>query len=228
MIDATTDDEVNDAPTVVLLHGLARTHRSMSKLRKRLVAEGFPTWSRTYPSRRSGVGELADEVGDWLESDLGQAPIIGITHSMGGILARHIGARLNWHGLLMLAPPNSGSRVAAALEHHPLYRWFFGPALSQLADPDGWPPPPEPFAVIAGTGGASFGNLPSWVIRSKKLIPPGQAHDGTVVADETTLPNMRCYAEVPASHTWIMNHPRTIELALQFVREQRFDDAGKR
>jgi pimeloyl-ACP methyl ester carboxylesterase len=214
---------VSDEPTVVLLHGLARTHRSLSRLRKHLSHAGFATWSRTYPSRRGGVAELAAEVGDWLESDLGQAPIVGITHSMGGILARHIGDRLNWRGVLMLAPPNSGSRVAAALEHHPLYRWFFGPALSELADPSGWPPPPEPFAVIAGTGGATFGNLPSWVIRSKKLIPAGAAHDGTVIAAETTLPNMTAYAEVPASHTFIMNHPRTLELAEQFVRHRRFD-----
>lgn len=211
-------------PTVVLLHGLARTHRSLSKLRKHLDRSGFATWARTYPSRRSGVVELAEEVGDWLASDLGRQPVVGITHSMGGILARHIGERINWRGLLMLAPPNSGSRVAAALEPHPLYRWFFGPALSQLADPDGWPPPPRPFAVIAGTGGASFGNLPSWVIRSKKLIPRGEAHDGTVVAAETRLPGMAGYAEVPASHTFIMNHPRTLELAVQFVRHQRFED----
>lgn len=213
---------MSDEPTVVLLHGLARTHRSLARLRKHLSRAGYATWSRTYPSRRSGVAELAEEVGAWIENDLGQTPIIGITHSMGGILVRHIGARLNWRGVLMLAPPNSGSRVAAALEEHPLYRWFFGPALSQLADPGDWPPPPEPFAVIAGTGGASFGNLPSWVIRSKKLIPRGEAHDGTVAAAETRLPGMTSYAEVPASHTWIMNHPRTLELALQFVRNQRF------
>lgn len=218
---------MSDRPTVVLLHGLARTHRSLARLRRHLAAAGYPVWSRTYPSRRSGVAALAAEVGDWLESDLGRSPIIGVTHSMGGILARHIGDRLNWRGLLMLAPPNSGSRVAAGLEHHPLYRWFFGPALTELADPSGWPPPPEPFAVIAGTGGASVGNLPSWIIKSKKLIPPGEANDGTVTAAETRLDNMVAYAEVPASHTWLMNHPRTLELALEFVRHQNFGgDSG--
>jgi hypothetical protein len=123
----------------------------------------------------------------------------------------------------MLAPPNRGSRVAKAMRFHPLYRWFYGPAGQELADFRGWPAPPQPFAVIAGTAGATLGNPPSWAVRTLKILPPETAHDGTVAVDETRLPGMVGYAEVPASHTFIMSHPRTIELVLQFLDTQRFE-----
>jgi hypothetical protein len=126
----------------------------------------------------------------------------------------------------MLAPPNSGSRVAAALSDHPLFRWYLGPVGRDLAQPASWPDPPAPFAVIAGTRGASLGNLPSWMIRAFQLIPAGEPSDGTVTVAETRLPGMTGFAQVDASHTWVMNHPTTRELVLHFVRYRRFPPDG--
>lgn len=214
-------------PAVVFLHGLGRTKRSLAGLRRHVAGAGYETWARTYPSRKGGIEALADRLARDITGALGETPVVGITHSLGGILARHIGDRVNWDGLLMLAPPNAGSRVAAALQNHPLYCWLMGPSLPELADPDGWPPPPRPFAVIAGTQGPTLGNLPSWLIRSRGLIPPGEPSDGTVTVAETRLPGMADFAEVPASHTWLMNHPLTWELALEFLERRRFGGAGK-
>jgi len=211
-------------PVVVFLHGLARTSRSLAPLARHVRAAGHRTWLRTYPSRRQSVTELADEVVRWVQSDLGDAPLIGVTHSLGGILARYIGDRLPWRGLVMLAPPNRGSRVARALRYHPLYRWFYGPAGQELGDHHDWPAPPHPFAVIAGTSGVSLANPPSWAIRSLKLLPPDAIHDGTVAVDEAKLPGMAAYAEVPAGHSFIMNHPRTRELVLRFIERGTFDE----
>jgi pimeloyl-ACP methyl ester carboxylesterase len=213
-------------PVVVFLHGLARTHRSLTPLRKRIEAAGYDTWARSYPSRRMPVAELATTVAEWVRKDVGDTPVLGVTHSLGGILARHIGEQLVWKGLVMLAPPNRGSRVAKALRFHPLYRWFYGPAGQELADHRAWPAPPRPFAVIAGTAGVTLGNPPSWAVRSLKILPAEMAHDGTVAVDETKLPGMVGYAEVPASHTFIMSHPRTVELVLHFLEHQRFEDEG--
>ena len=120
-------------PVVVFLHGLARTRRSLAPLEKYVAAAGYQTWSRTYPSRRMSVVELAQRVTEWIRKDIGDRPIVGVTHSLGGILARHIGDELPWQGLVMLAPPNRGSRVAQSLRFHPLYRWFYGPAGQELA-----------------------------------------------------------------------------------------------
>ncbi|HKA89967.1 MAG TPA: alpha/beta fold hydrolase [Haliangiales bacterium] len=216
---------MTDAPTVVLLHGLARTDRSMGRLRRSLERAGHPTWSRSYPSRRMPVAALAATIAEWIRADLGDRPVIGVTHSLGGIVARHMRELLPWRGVVMVAPPNAGSRVAARLRHRPLYRWFYGPAGQELGEPDAWPSPPSPFAVIAGTRGLAATNPTSWVTSALQLFPPGVANDGTIAVTETRLPGMVDFATVDATHTWIMNDARTIELVLAFLARGRFGAA---
>jgi triacylglycerol lipase len=215
---------VAELPAVVLLHGLGRTHRSMAPLRRYVEGLGYETWSRTYPSRRQSLGALAGEVAEWIRRDLGPRPLIGVTHSMGGILIRYMREHLAWRGVLMLAPPNQGSVVAAQLAGKPFFRWVYGPAVSELGDGSAWPPPPEPFAVVAGTRGPSWGNLPSWLIRGMRLLPVDEAHDGTVRVAETRLDGMVGFAEVEASHTFLMNHPATRELVRRFLATGCFDE----
>lgn len=206
----------------MFLHGLARTHRSLAGLRRHVARRGFDTWSHSYPSRRMALCDLAGSIADRIQRDLGDRPILGVTHSLGGILARHMADLLPWQGVVMMAPPNSGSRVAAALAEHPLLRWYFGPAGRALGRPDSWPDPPAPFAIIAGTRGPTIGNVPSWMIRALQLIPPGTPSDGTVTVEETRLPGMAAFAEVDASHTWMMNHPATRDLILHFLHHRQF------
>jgi pimeloyl-ACP methyl ester carboxylesterase len=210
-------------PTVVFLHGLGRTSRSLTSLRLAVERAGYETWARTYPSRRLSVDELAQHVAEQIRQDVGDKPLVGVTHSMGGILVRHMSDMLPWDGVVMIAPPNLGSRVAAGLHKRPLFRWFYGPAGQDLAQPSQWPTPPAPYAVIAGTAGRTVGNLPSWFLH--RLLPTDQAHDGTVTVTETRLPGMSAYAEVQASHTWLMNHPMTKELVLQFLETRDFTDS---
>ncbi|HKE19616.1 MAG TPA: hypothetical protein VKB80_32290 [Kofleriaceae bacterium] len=215
-----------DRPAVVLLHGLGRTHRSMTPLRRYVEALGYATWSRTYPSRRASLGALADEVAGWIARDLGDRPLVAVTHSMGGILVRYMRDRLPWSGALMIGPPNQGSVVAARLSANPLYRWAFGPAGHELGDGGAWPAPPEPFAVVAGTRGPSWASPPSLLIRSLRLMPVGEAHDGTVRVAETRLDGMVAFAEVDANHTFLMNHPATRELVRRFLATGGFTDGG--
>lgn len=216
-------------PVVVLLHGLARTHRSMTGLARDLERHGHEVWSRTYPSRRGSIAELARDIAGRVRQEIGDRPVVGVTHSMGGILARYMARDLDWRGLVMLAPPNRGSRVAAALADSPLFRWFYGPAAGELGaqlDAADWPPPPRPVAVIAGTRGPSIGNAPSWLIAALRLLPPGEPNDGTVTVAETRLPDMVAFAEVPASHTFLMNHPTTRALIHRFLARGDFGEAA--
>jgi triacylglycerol lipase len=208
---------VNQKPTVVLLHGLARTARSMARLERLITEAGYPTWSWTYPSRRQGIEALADAVAERLADDLGDTPVIGVTHSLGGIIVRHLAERANWQGVVMLAPPNGGSELARRLSGQSLFRWFFGPAGQDVGSPETWPSAPRPVAVIAGTGGASIKNPPSLLASALSLLPTTEAHDGTVSVNETRLPNMAGFATVDATHTWIMNHPEALALVLRFL-----------
>lgn len=212
-------------PTVVVLHGLARTAVSVAGLRRHLERAGFATWAPSYPSRRATIAELADEltlrIRDELDGDLA-----AVTHSLGGLLVRHMARGLPWRGVVMLAPPNRGSRLALAFRDHPLYRWFYGPAGGEIAEPpepDGWPAPPRPFAVIAGTRGDSPANPARWLRKARAALPPEVPSDGTVAVEETRLDGMADFATVDATHTWIVNHREARKLVVRFLDKGRFN-----
>lgn len=208
-------------PLVVLLHGLGRSRGSMAKLGAHLAACGFETWSYTYPSRRASIAEIATAVGDAIVHAAAGRPISAVTHSMGGIIARHLhDPRIAWQRIVMLAPPNQGSQLAGAAASHPMLRWFLGRAGHELVDGTRWPAPPAPFAVIAGTRGLALTNPTSWSVARR--FAPGIVHDGTVAVDETRLPGMAAFAEVDATHTWIMNDARVHGLVVRYLRDGSF------
>ena len=208
-------------PFVVLLHGLARGQGSMAQLGTFLRGHGFDTWSHTYPSRRQSISALASALSDELVRVAGDRPIHAVTHSLGGIVVRHLrDPRLRWSRIVMLAPPNQGSQLAAGLVRNPLFRWFYGPAGRELADCSAWPPPPAPFAVIAGTRSRALSNPTSWTLGRR--FPTGVRNDGTVAVDETKLPGMTEFAEVDATHTWIMNAQEARRLILAYLQNGRF------
>lgn len=208
---------------VVLLHGLARTRASMAPLARHLKRRGFATWARTYPSRQMGISELGDHVASLIRDEFQDRPVWAVTHSLGGILVRHMADKVNWAGVVMLAPPNQGSRVARLLKEHPLYQWFYGPAGQEVATPINWPQPPKPCGVIAGTQSVALNNPTSWVSSSFKLMPPLEPSDGTISVAETKLESMTDFATVDASHTWIMNHRPTRDLVVRFIETQHFE-----
>jgi triacylglycerol lipase len=220
--EPTPHTSTTDRPVVVVLHGLARTHRSVAGLRRAIEAAGWPTWSATYPSRRLSIGELSVAMAEQIQREAPAAAYHAVTHSMGGILVRHMRALLPWSRVVMMAPPNRGSRVGLALRDHPLYRWFYGPAGRELTEPEAWPPPPSPFAVLAGTRALSLGNPISWLTRGAELFPPDAPSDGTVSVEETKLPDMAAFAQIDASHTFIMDHPEARARTLAFLEHGRW------
>ena len=47
-------------------------------------------------------------------------------------------------------------------------------------------------------------------------------NDGTVAVEETKLPGMAAFAEVDATHTWIMNDARAQALVVSFLMSGTF------
>jgi pimeloyl-ACP methyl ester carboxylesterase len=206
-------------PLVVLLHGLARGQGSMARLARALRGAGFETWSQTYPSRRHSISYLAGALTEQLVAL--DRPLHAVTHSMGGVIVRHLhDPRLRWGRIVMLAPPNQGSRLAAGLVRNPIFRWFYGPAGTELADCSTWPAPPATFAVIAGTRSLALSNPTSWTVGRR--FAAGVANDGTVAVEETKLAGMADFAAVDATHTWIMNAPIVHRLVCDFLARGKF------
>lgn len=202
---------------MILLHGLARRRGSLARLERAVAAAGFATWAIDYPSRRRAIVDVAADLADRLHRELPHQPLVAVTHSLGGILWRHLGdARLRWRCGVMLAPPNHGSQIARAFARYPLYRWFYGPAGQELAAPVAWPPPPAPTLVIAGTRRRAVVNPTSWV--SGRVFPADVAHDGTVAVDEARLPPPADFSAVDATHTTIMDHPAVHAQVIAYLR----------
>lgn len=213
---------MTERPTVVLLHGLLRSERSVRTLRARLEAAGHPTWAVTYPSRNRGLAELADWLFARIQADLAATPLFAVTHSLGGVLVRMLATRLPWTGAVLVAPPNTGSLAARTFAHLKLFQVIYGPAGLDVARGPELPPPPSPFGVIAGTKALAFGNPTSWLTRPLGVFPPDAPHDGTLAVEETQHPAMTDFAAIDASHTWILDHPDTARLVLAFLERGRF------
>jgi pimeloyl-ACP methyl ester carboxylesterase len=220
-----------EKPTVVLLHGLLRTGRSMAGLERALQRAGYATWTGRYASQRQSIEEAAADVAESLAQGFGDRPLALVTHSLGGILARYIagpfGARLGLRitGVVMLAPPNAGSRLARRLSQGETVgaavRRIYGPAIRQLGGAEAlWPLPSVPVGIIAGTRAGGL-NPVAWLSRATGLIGAHEPSDGTVLVEETHLPGMPEgmveLATVPATHTFIMDHADTHEMVLRFL-----------
>lgn len=208
--------------TVVFLHGLGRTRGSMRRLETRVRKAGYETWSRSYPSRRMGIRELADLVGRWIMEELPDRSLVVVTHSLGGILARHMGSRVPWSAVVMLAPPNQGSRVGQRLTRIQFLRRLLGPAGSEVSASGEWPELHCPVGIVAGTLGKSVWNPVSWVAQVRDGDLLDETSDGLLAVSETRMDGASDFATVPAGHTWIMNHPQVAPLVLRFLATGSF------
>lgn len=210
---------------VVLLHGLARSSSSMEPMEQALTDAGFSVVNLDYPSREYPIEELAllaIEDGLFLcgENDRPQQ-VHFVTHSLGGILVRYY---FEHHDsdvvgrVVMLGPPNQGSRAADKMGDWPGFDWLNGPAGAQLGKgpesiPLGLGTPDFEFAVVAGSRTVD-------PITSAVLEDPD---DGKVSVEDTKLDGMRDFRVVGVSHAYIMRDDEVIELVIRFLRSGSFD-----
>ena len=193
---------------VVLLHGLGRSHLSMTLLQFALENAGYEVWNKGYASRSATVEELAPVVGAAIEDcrARGAQRVHFVTHSMGGILVRAYfrNRQVPDAGrVVMLAPPNRGSTVVDANRESWWFRWSTGPAGQQLGTgpdslPNTLPPLPLEVGVIAGR------------------------YDGKVSIRNTRLPEMKEHLIVDSAHTFLMNTPTVIRQVKAFLKEGSF------
>ncbi len=209
----------------MLLHGLGRTYRSMSRLAHAAESAGYRTVNLDYPSRAKRIEALAAEVvpeGLKRCREARAAPINFVTHSMGGIVVRYYLEQNRVADLgrvVMLSPPNQGSEAADALREDWLHKWWNGPAGQELGTgPDGIAARlgrvSYPVGIITGTAHAFFD------ARRAKLIPG--PNDGKVSVERAKVSGMSDFLVLPATHTFIMNDDEAISQALHFLQHGRF------
>jgi len=207
---------------VVLLHGIARTSVSLTRLERALRANGFATLNIDYASRRKPIAGLADdihpEVARFAERE---APLHFVAHSMGGLLTRAYIAKYRpdrLAGVVMLGTPNGGSEVADLLSGYRLYNAFYGPAGLELTTtstsrPDALPAVDYPVGVIAGN---------RFIDPVAGLLVLPKPNDGRVSVQSAMVAGMADHIVVKASHTGLPRHAGAIEQTIAFLRDGRF------
>ena len=206
---------------VILLHGLARTDRSMHKLEQALLEQGYCVDNVRYESTRHDIETLAEQaIGAALATCPAGQPVHFVTHSLGGILVRQYleNHRIeNLGRVVMLGPPNKGSEVVDKLAEFPGFHFINGDAGMQLGTgatsvPNRLGRADFDLGIIAGTRSVNL--LLSSII-------PG-ADDGKVSVENTRLEGMRDHLEMPVTHTFMMQNTEVIEQVIHYLRFGEF------
>ncbi|MGF1631003.1 MAG: esterase/lipase family protein [Kiloniellaceae bacterium] len=205
---------------VLLLHGMGRSTFLFRDMERELRAAGYEAVAISYPSLTKDIAGHADQLTVLLESLEGVERVSFVTHSLGALVVREALSRpAPWRGRLalgrvvMLAPPNQGSRLAAALQKVPAYHWIGGPAAGEIAAGPPFAPLPVGIEVAVIAGGTADGR------GFNPLLPDN--NDGIVTIAETALPGVRDRMTVSAVHTVIAAAPETIAATRRFLENGR-------
>ena len=195
----------------------------MKKLANYIQDKGYSVANVDYPSRHKSIKELAFiAVSEGLSKCRKRkaGTIHFVTHSLGGILVRQYLAEHTIPELgriVMLSPPNQGSRVVDKFSGYPGYRFLNGPAGFQLGTDENSIPRrlgPAKFEVGIITGDRSI-NL----ILSTAFDEP---NDGKVAVEEARLEGMKDFLVVPHCHPCIMNSAGVLDQIVKFLQVGSF------
>jgi len=212
-----------DSEGIILLHGLARTSRSMNKAAELLAAYGYQVINVDYPSRSAEISILAQK---YISQAVQQCEVKGVktihflTHSMGGILPRDYLARQTIDKLgrvVMLAPPNQGSEVVDKLGSWKLFYTLNGPAGLQLGT--GNSSVPNRLGPVNFELGIIAGNKTVNLLLSRLI---SGINDGKVSVSRAQVSGMQDFIVMPISHPFIMRRKAVIEQALHFIQQGAF------
>ncbi len=216
------DNSVTGKQIVILLHGHSRTSKSLRKMEKALLREGYIVENIDYPSRKMNIEDLSEYLDRKLKSCCTDKDkkLHFVTHSLGGIIVRFYLEKHETDNLgrvVMLSPPNSGSEIVDLLKDIPIVNEHTSKSRIQLGTgeesiPKQFGPVNYDLGVIAGD--RSYIPLFSWII-------PGP-DDGMVSVQSAQAKGMSDFIVVPHTHTFIMNSQKVIEQVITFIENGEF------
>ena len=222
---------------VIVLHGLIRTSGSMATMAKFLEDQaGYSTINFQYASTRKSVGDHAvalRSVIDNLGPDVTEIYFVG--HSLGNLVVRrYLSDTTNKETqaqgdqrikrIVMIGPPNQGSRMAKILKKSYLFHKIAGVSGAELSRTwDKLAPtlatPTVEFGIIAG-GQASEKDLSNFVLKGPD--------DFTVSLEEAKLAGASDLLVRPLLHSTMMTKPVSLKATLSFFENGYFVSAQER
>ena len=204
---------------VALLHGALRSPLGLWPTARSLARQGLDPRPFGYTSRHGTVEDHAARIEAALLGWLGDEPLTSLgllTHSMGGLVARALLARpaiqrrAPVQRLVMLAPPNAGSALAARWRSRRSFRLVYGDAAEAL-QPERvaalpLPPPSCRCLILVGGTGDDRGY-------NTKLDGD---NDGLVATAEAGLPGV-APRFVGGVHSLLQWRPAVLECAADFL-----------
>lgn len=216
-------DSAPNKDYVVVLHGIARTWRSMRSLAKFIETNGFRVLNVDYPSTRIPLESLIEHINQQVEAfnQDHQRKIHFVGYSLGGIMARGVIHRHrppNLGLVVQLAPPNQGSEVADFWKTNFLYRWIFGSAGQDLGAEE------KSFSRILGPVDYELGIIAgnrSWDPISSAMIKGPD--DGKVSVESTKVSGLADHIVIPATHTFIIYDRVAWNQTIHFFQHGKFN-----
>jgi alpha/beta superfamily hydrolase len=200
--------------TVVLIHGLMRSPRSMRSLKIWLERQGYQVFSYHYPSAKYKIQDHGMYLNHYIKQLMVQNPKVKIhfiTHSLGGIIAREAIAKLAQNdvkrvgSLIMLSPPNQGSVLAKLVTKMlPMIGSSIKPLAELSSDPTSYvhqvPVPKIKMGIIAG--------------RFDAKVPPSSAY----LTGQTDM------VVVNTNHMFILNNYNVRNYIQRFLETGTFSE----
>lgn len=220
----------NRGRVVILLHGLLRTSQSMEPMADHLRSAGYDVISFRYASSRETVADHAaalHQIIQGLGSDVSE--INFAAHSLGNIVVRHYVADRNRvltekvdpriKRMVMLGPPNQGSRMARLLKSSTMFKLVAGASGAQLAED--WKALKSNLATPDFQFGIIAGGLGDEDYQPSNLLLPGR-DDLTVSEQETKLVGARDFLVRPLVHSTMMKQQNVLEATTTFLKRGFF------
>lgn len=181
----------------------------MGKIEAKLKSAGYNVVNITYPSSKYSIEEISEKIFAPELSKLTTESINFVGFSMGNLIIRYLLEKhrpQNLGRVVMLAPPNNGSKVADFLIRNKIiksiYKKIYGPAGQQL-------------------GTASANAIFAYPVNYELGIIAAK-YDDKVSVSSTKLEGMKEHITIPATHTFIAQNQKAIKYVENFLKHGYF------